>query len=170
MAPCFTGGPISAPISDLIVKLRKPLMGELIATGSRAPIQLARLLETGVHVGMLVDQHFTKGVEVIFFGRRCIANPLIAMMARQTECPIHGLRVVRLADGNSFRGEITEAITPARDTDGRIDIARHYASNHGGGRRLGARISRAMALAAPAMALNQRFSVHLTPCALFQIG
>jgi Kdo2-lipid IVA lauroyltransferase/acyltransferase len=110
------------PVSDLIVKLRTPLMGELIATGLSAPIQLARQLEAGVNVGVLADQHFTKGVEVIFFGRRCIANPLIALLARQTECPIHGLRVVRLADGNSFRGEITEAIIPARDTDGRIDI------------------------------------------------
>lgn len=111
------------PINDLIVKLRTPLMGDLIATGLSAPVQLARLLEAGCHVGMLADQHFTKGVEVNFFGRRCLANPLIALLARQTGCAIHGLRVVRLADGNSFRGEITEAIPPARDTDGRIDIA-----------------------------------------------
>ncbi len=32
------------------------------------------------------------------------------------------MRVVRLADGNSFRGEITEAIEPARDAEGRIEI------------------------------------------------
>ncbi len=111
------------PVSDLIVRLRTPLMGELIATGLSAPIQLARQLEAGAHVGLLADQYFTKGVEVIFFGRRCLANPLIALLARQTECPIHGLRVVRLPDGNSFRGEITEAITPARDADGRVHIA-----------------------------------------------
>jgi Kdo2-lipid IVA lauroyltransferase/acyltransferase len=111
------------PVNDLIVKLRTPLMGDLIATGLSAPVQLARLLESGCHVGMLADQHFTKGVEVNFFGRRCLANPLIALLARQTGCAIHGLRVVRLADGNSFRGEITEAIAPARDNDGRIDIA-----------------------------------------------
>jgi KDO2-lipid IV(A) lauroyltransferase len=111
------------PVNDLIVKLRTPLMGDLIATGLSAPVQLGRLLEAGCHVGMLADQHFTKGVEVSFFGRRCLANPLIALLARQTGCAIHGLRVVRLADGNSFRGEITESIAPARDTDGRIDVA-----------------------------------------------
>jgi Kdo2-lipid IVA lauroyltransferase/acyltransferase len=111
------------PISDVIVKLREPLMGELIATGLDAPIKLARLLEAGTHVGMLVDQHFSKGVEVIFFGRRCRANPLIAMIARQTECPIHGLRVVRKPDGNSFSVEITDPIAPARDAEGRIDVA-----------------------------------------------
>ena len=62
-------------------------MGELIPTGLDAPVKLARLLQSGTHVGMLVDQHFTKGVEVIFFGRRCLANPLIALLARQTEIP-----------------------------------------------------------------------------------
>ena len=110
------------PISDVIVKLRAPLMGELVATGIEAPVRLARLLDSGAHVGMLVDQHFSKGVDVIFFGRRCRANPLIAMIARQTECPIHGLRVVRKPDGNSFWVEITDPIDPSRDADGRVDI------------------------------------------------
>ena len=68
------------PISDVIVKLRAPLMGDLVAAGIDAPVKLARLSEAGVHVGMLVDQHFSKGVDVIFFGRRCRANPLIAML------------------------------------------------------------------------------------------
>jgi len=110
------------PVSDIIVRLRAPLMGELIASGLDAPVKLARLLQSGVHVGMLVDQHMTKGVEVIFFGRRCRANPLIAMIARQSECPIHGLRVVRKPDGNSFWVEITDPIIAPRDADGRIDI------------------------------------------------
>ena len=52
------------PISDVIVKLRAPLMGELVATGIEAPVRLARLLDSGAHVGMLVDQHFSKGVDV----------------------------------------------------------------------------------------------------------
>lgn len=110
------------PISDIIVDLRTPLMGELVASSLDAPVKLARLLQAGVHVGMLVDQHMTKGVEVMFFGRRCRANPLIALIARQTECPIHGLRVVRKPDGNSFWVEITDPIAAPRDADGRIDI------------------------------------------------
>ncbi len=110
------------PISDVIVKMRAPLMGELVATGIEAPVRLARLLDSGAHVGMLVDQHFSKGVDVIFFGRCCRANPLIAMIARQTECPIHGLRVVRRPDGNSFWVEITDPIDPSRDADGRVDV------------------------------------------------
>jgi len=110
-------------ISDLIVKLRAPLMGELIPTTLDAPVRLARLLQSGITVGMLADQHYTRGVEVTFFGRRCLANPLIALLARQTGAPIHGLRVVRNPDGNSFWGEISDEVKPARDAEGRIDIA-----------------------------------------------
>jgi len=109
-------------VSDVIVKLREPLMGELIATGHDAPIKLARLLQSGVHVGMLADQHFSKGVEVTFFGRSCLANPLIAMLARHTELPIYGMRVVRKPDGNSFWGEVSDPVEPVRDAEGRVDI------------------------------------------------
>ena len=110
-------------INDLIVKLRAPLMGELIPTSLDAPVRLARLLQSGVNIGMLADQHYTRGVPVTFFGRPCLANPLIAMLARQTGAPIHGLRVVRNADGHSFWGEISEEVNPARDADGNFDVA-----------------------------------------------
>ncbi|HEX4407285.1 MAG TPA: lipid A biosynthesis lauroyl acyltransferase [Xanthobacteraceae bacterium] len=109
-------------VNDIIIKLREPLMGQLIPTGLDAPIKLARFLQSGTHVGMLADQHYSKGVEVTFFGQPCLANPLIAMLARQTELPIHGMRVVRQPDGHSFRGEVSDAVAPVRDADGRIEI------------------------------------------------
>lgn len=115
--------PNIAAIGDVVTRLRGPLMGELVRSSLDAPVKLARLLQAGVHVGMLADQHYTKGVSVNFFGRSCLANPLIALLARQTEFPIHGVRIVRLPDGNSFWGEITDEILPSRDADGRIDIA-----------------------------------------------
>ncbi len=111
-----------AAISDLIIKLREPLMGELVPTTLEAPVRLARLLQSGVSVGMLVDQHYTRGVPVTFFGRPCLANPLVALLARQTGAPIRGLRVVRKPDGNSFWGEITDEIKPARDAEGKFDV------------------------------------------------
>lgn len=115
--------PNIGPISDAIVKLRQPLMGELVATSLDAPVKLARMLEAGTHVGMLADQHYGKGVEVTFFGRRCLANPLVALLARQTEAPIHGIRVVRQPDRGSFWLDISETIKPPREADGRIAIA-----------------------------------------------
>jgi len=108
-------------IADAIIPLRAGHMGELIPSDRAAPIRAARALERGAHVGMLVDQHFGEGVDVIFFGRRCKANPLIARLARHFDCPIHGIRAIRLPRGR-FRAEITEAIAPPRDAAGRIDV------------------------------------------------
>jgi KDO2-lipid IV(A) lauroyltransferase len=116
--------PNIAAVGDAVVKMRAGVMGQMIPTNLSAPVRLAHLLQAGVHVGMLVDQHFTKGVDVTLFGRTCKANPLIALLARQIECPIHGMRVVRLPDGNSFWGEITDPVDPPRDAEGRVDVQR----------------------------------------------
>ena len=110
-------------VSDAALKIRAGCMGTLVATGLDAPVKLGRILEANRHVAMLADQHFVKGVEVTFFGRRCKANPLIAQLARHIECPIHGTRIVRRReDRNRFTIEMTEAIAPARDAQGLIDI------------------------------------------------
>lgn len=109
-------------VSDAVVKMRAGCMGTLIPSGLDAPVRLAHALEDGKLVGMLVDQHVVRGVDVTFFGRRCRANPLLAQLARHLETPIRGVRVVRRPDGNSFWGELTEPVEPVRDADGRIDV------------------------------------------------
>ncbi len=101
---------------------RAASMGELIATGIEAPTKIADALKRGAHVGMLVDQYYVRGVEVTFFGRRTMANPLLARLARHFDCPIHGVRIIRLP-GNRFQPELTDEIAPARDAQGKIDIA-----------------------------------------------
>jgi KDO2-lipid IV(A) lauroyltransferase len=109
-------------ISDAVVKIRASSMGTLIPTGLDAPVRLLRVLEANRLVAMLVDQHFVKGVDVTFFGRRCKANPLLAQLARHLECPIHGTRIVRRPERNRFLIEMTDPIVPARDGEGRIDV------------------------------------------------
>jgi Kdo2-lipid IVA lauroyltransferase/acyltransferase len=110
-------------ISDAVIQIRQDSMGTLVPTGLDAPVKLGRVLEAGGHVAMLVDQYYVNGVDVTFFGRSCKANPFIARLARQVECPIHGTRIVRLPDRHRFRIDITEAVAPARDANGKIDIA-----------------------------------------------
>jgi KDO2-lipid IV(A) lauroyltransferase len=109
-------------VADAVTRIRAGSMGEMLATGLDAPVRLARELAAGRHVAMLVDQYYTRGVEVTFFGRRTLANPLIARLARQVEAPIHGVRIIRLPN-HRFRVELTEEIAPARDAEGKIDIA-----------------------------------------------
>src|SRR5215213_3982497 len=108
--------------SDAIVAMRERCMGNMVAAWLDAPLKLGRALENGEHVALLVDQHSTKGVDVVFFGRWARANPLIAQLARLTGAPIRGVRVWRLPDGNHFQGEFTDEIPPVRDADGRLDI------------------------------------------------
>jgi len=109
-------------IDTWLHETRSAAMGILIPTGLDAPMKLADSLSQGIHVGMLVDQYYSRGVDVTFFGRRTKANPLLARLARHFDCPIHGTRIVRLPN-HRFRAELTEEIKPARDAEGKIDIA-----------------------------------------------
>lgn len=113
--------PNIAAVDKAVQNIRAVNMGEMVATTFDAPLRLAEKLREGVHVGMLVDQHYGNGVDVTFFGRPAKANPLLARLARQVECPIHGVRVVRLPD-QRFRVDLTEEIEPVRDQDGMIDV------------------------------------------------
>jgi Kdo2-lipid IVA lauroyltransferase/acyltransferase len=113
--------PNNKAIAREISRIRAPLMGHLIRSRAQAPLEMAAALERGEHLGMLVDQHFTRGVDVTFFGRRCKANPAIARLARQFECPVVGVRVIRLA-GRRFRIAAEGPFDLPRDLGGRIDV------------------------------------------------
>ena len=108
--------------SDAIVDMRARCMGTMVAAGLDAPLKLARALESGGTVALLVDQHTTQGVDVVFFGRWAKANPLAVQLARLTGARLRGVRVWRLPDGNHFRAELTDEIPLTRDGEGNIDI------------------------------------------------
>src|SRR6478672_5696711 len=85
------------------------------------PAVAAVALQNNQHVAMLVDQYLTNGVDVTFFGRTTKANPMLARLLRQVECPIHGVRIIRLPN-HRFRAELTEEVKPVRDASGQIDV------------------------------------------------
>ncbi len=113
--------PNIASVDRAIQNIRSVNMGTMIATTHDAPLRLAQALQKGVHVGMLVDQYFGRGVDVTFFGRTTKANPLLARLARQVECPIVGARIIRLPN-HRFRAELSEEVTPVRDSERKIDV------------------------------------------------
>lgn len=113
--------PNNKAVAREITRIRAPLMGRLIRSRVQAPLEMAASLDRGEHLGMLVDQHFSRGVEVTFFGRRCKANPSIARLARQFDCPVVGVRVIRLPD-RRFRIAAEGPFVLPRDADGRIDV------------------------------------------------
>ena len=105
-----------------IERIRAIKMGTLVAAGRDAPLKLGEALQNNQHVAMLVDQYLTNGVDVTFFGRKTKANPTLARLVRQVECPIHGVRIIRLPN-HRFRAELSEEVKPVRDAAGQIDIA-----------------------------------------------
>jgi Kdo2-lipid IVA lauroyltransferase/acyltransferase len=113
--------PNVVPVAQAVRRIRTLNMGTLIPTGIGAPAAAAAALERGLHFAMLVDQFYYHGAEVTFFGRRTKANPMIARLARHYDCPIHGTRVIRLPAGR-FCIELTEALAPPRDAEGRVAV------------------------------------------------
>jgi Kdo2-lipid IVA lauroyltransferase/acyltransferase len=104
-----------------IARIRAPLMGRLIRTRPEAVLEMAAALRRGEHLGMVVDQHFSRGVDVMFFGRRCKANPTIARLARQYDCPVVGVWVIRLPGGR-FRVRGVGPLELPRDATARVDV------------------------------------------------
>lgn len=113
--------PNNKAVAKEIIRIRGPLMGRLIRTRAQAAVEMAAALSEGEHLGMLVDQHFSRGVDVTFFGRRCKANPSIARLARRFDCPVVGVRVVRLP-GHKFRIDGFGPYDLPRTEDGQIDV------------------------------------------------
>lgn len=113
--------PNNKAVAKEISRIRAPLMGRLIRTRAQAALEMAGALEAGDHLGMLIDQHFSRGVDITFFGRRCKGNPAVARLARQFDCPVVGVRVVRLPQ-RRFRIDVEGPFELPRDTAGRVDV------------------------------------------------
>jgi Kdo2-lipid IVA lauroyltransferase/acyltransferase len=114
--------PNNKAVAKEIIRIRAPLMGRLIRTRAQAAVEMAAALSAGEHLGMLVDQHFSRGIDVTFFGRRCKANPSIARLARRFDCPVVGVRVARLPD-HRFRIDGFGPYELPRDAAGEVDVA-----------------------------------------------
>ena len=113
--------PNLAGAAEAAIRIRGATMGELIATGFDAPLQITRAMRDGKWVGMLVDQYVMSGVPVTFFGRPTTANSTAARIARLLGCPIHGTRATRRADG-TYRVDMTDEIPPVFDGEGKVDV------------------------------------------------
>lgn len=110
--------------AEIIHETRAKTMGQLLPAGLQGTFAMGNTLERGGHVGMLVDQYRSArkgGVPVQFFGHKTLANSTIMRLARQYDCPVHGVRIIRLPK-NRFRVELTDALDLPRDAKGRYDI------------------------------------------------
>jgi Kdo2-lipid IVA lauroyltransferase/acyltransferase len=107
--------------AHVLHEIRSQTMGGLEAARQGAAFAMRGVLERGGHLGMLIDQHFTRGVTVDFLGRPALTNPIMGKFARAFDCPVHGVRVIRLAAGR-FRLQLTPALDLPRDAEGLVDV------------------------------------------------
>ncbi|MGL4437929.1 MAG: lipid A biosynthesis lauroyl acyltransferase [Bosea sp. (in: a-proteobacteria)] len=113
--------PNDPAVAAVIHEIRSGTMGGLAASMRGAAFEMHGVLEKGGHLGMLIDQHFTRGIVIDFMGQKALANPVLAKFARRFECPVHGVRVIRLP-GHRFRLELTPPLDLPRDASGEIDV------------------------------------------------
>ena len=113
--------PNNPAVNRVVHAVRSGTMGGLEAARQGAAFAMKDALEKGGHLGMLIDQHFTRGVAVPFFGRPAMTNPIMAKFAEAFDCPVHGARVIRLP-GYRFKLELTPPLELPRHPDGSLDV------------------------------------------------
>jgi Kdo2-lipid IVA lauroyltransferase/acyltransferase len=109
-------------IAKYVFSTRQSKMGGLLASRAGAAFGLARILEAGGNIGVLVDQKFQYGIRTKFFGRECETSPLVPKLAKQYGCDVYPARCIRLP-GNKFRLILEDKLELPRKEDGQIDVA-----------------------------------------------
>ncbi|MGO4439915.1 lipid A biosynthesis lauroyl acyltransferase [Rhizobium sp. RAF56] len=108
-------------VAQKVFDFRSARMGKLVPSHAGSSFALARQLEAGAGVGVLVDQKFGKGLKTTFFGRPVKTNPLLPKLVRQFNCEVYPARCVRLP-GNRYRLEIEPCMELPRDAAGNLDL------------------------------------------------
>ena len=112
--------PTNPHIAAEIEKRRNNYLGRMVVSGRGAALEVADALKRGRHIGVLVDQRISEGQIIPFFNRPSLSNPIVGVMARIFDCPVHGGYAVRLPDGR-FRVVMTPPLDLPRDARGKID-------------------------------------------------
>ncbi|PDS78056.1 lipid A biosynthesis lauroyl acyltransferase [Rhizobium sp. L43] len=108
-------------VAKKVFDFRSARMGKLVPSHAGSSFALARQLEAGQGVGVLVDQKFRKGLKGTFFGREVKTNPLLPKLVRQFDCEVYPARCIRLP-GNRYRLEIEPRLDIPRDAKGNLDL------------------------------------------------
>ena len=68
---------------------RRRFIKKLVVSKKGAALQVARALRRGEHVGIIVDQRIAHGQKIAFLGRPSLSNPLVGVLARMFDLPVH---------------------------------------------------------------------------------
>ncbi|HMN86643.1 MAG TPA: lipid A biosynthesis lauroyl acyltransferase [Bauldia sp.] len=112
--------PANRFIAAELETLRGTFIETLVVSGPGAAMRVASALQKGRHVGIVADQRINGGQRITFLGRTAATNPIVGIMARLFDCPVHGAYTVRLPDGR-YHIRMTPALELPRDARGRVD-------------------------------------------------
>lgn len=108
-------------VAQKVFDFRSGRMGKLVPSHAGSSFALARQLEAGQGVGVLVDQKFSRGLKTTFFDLETKTNPLLPKLVRQFNCEVYPARCIRLP-GNRYRLEIEPKMEMPRDEKGNLDL------------------------------------------------
>lgn len=109
------------PLTNELVRIRIAAGTTPLTAGPSIMSQIKKQFREGDALGMLIDQHYARGIQVNFFGRPTLLNPLFARLARIYDCPVYASRIIRRPD-RRFGYEIVGPIELPRDQRGRVDV------------------------------------------------
>ncbi len=114
-----------APNNPLVRPLYRRIHGaggaHLLAKGSGGAREALKILQRGGHLGILVDQKMSDGIQIPFLGREAMIAPALAQFAYRYGCPVVPSRVIRLG-GARFRFVIQPPLTLPATGDRQADV------------------------------------------------
>jgi KDO2-lipid IV(A) lauroyltransferase len=115
--------PNNPHLERLIATERGTGSESVIPKGASGARETIRLLQSGRHIGLLLDQKMNDGIPIPFFGIDAMTPPAAALLALRFGVPLVPGRVERL-DGARFRLTILEPIEVVATGDRHADARR----------------------------------------------
>ncbi len=113
--------PNIAAIADVVQKIRGGSTVTLIPTDFDAGFKIAAAIEGACMSACWSISITSKASMSCSSAGEPRPIRLIGRLARHFDCPIHGVRMIRLP-GHRFRAEITDALAVPRDAEGKADV------------------------------------------------
>jgi KDO2-lipid IV(A) lauroyltransferase len=89
-------------VDEIFRKGRRDIAAGLVPKGADGARQAVKLLRSGEHLGILIDQKMNDGIAVPFFGRDAMTAPAPARLALRFDCAVLPVQVERI-EGARFR-------------------------------------------------------------------
>ena len=100
-------------VDRILMRMRSPNgMLHAHSKSREGGISLLKAIKAGRHIGILIDQKYNEGVDVPFFGREAMTNPVFVQLAQK-----HGMKLLPVQNIRLEDGTFKLIVNPAMDLD-----------------------------------------------------